>query len=142
MPQAGPAQQSAAPNEFRVDAACRIYETAPSPKGPVEHIYKDRGICAVDPMHSSSRTETEITTAGHRRTNVRIQEHTFALHNPTREPAVFVLEQGVPKGWQIDSDPRPESEAPSGKGTIATYRLHAAPGQTVELHVGMRNPPD
>ncbi|HEY8997908.1 MAG TPA: hypothetical protein VIM60_08415, partial [Edaphobacter sp.] len=105
------------------------------------HIYKDSGICAVDPAQESSRTETEITSTGHKRTHVKIAEHTFTLHNPTKQPAVFVLEYGVPKGWQVDSDPQPNRVDTAAKGSLATFLLHAQPGQTVSLHVGIRNPP-
>lgn len=131
-------QPSSVPNEFHVDGYCHISEIVNGPKGPVQHIYKDRGICAVDPAHVSSRTETDMNVAQRKRIHVTIREHTFTLHNPTTEAATFVLDQAVPKGWQIDSDPQPNKVV----GTVATYLVTVGPRQTVSLHVGERNPPE
>lgn len=130
-------QPSLTPNEFHVDGHCKIYETVNSPKGSKQHAYKDRGICAVDSVHESSRTETDMDVAQRKRIHVSTREHTFTLHNPTSEPATFVLEQAVPKGWEIDSDPQPNKIV----GTVATYLVAVAPRQTVSLHVGERNLP-
>jgi hypothetical protein len=136
--QQGSAGSSAdASNEFHVDGSCRVHETVTGPKGSKDHTYRDRGICAVDPVHVSYRTETDIASSPRKRTHVTIREHTFTFHNPTTQPAVFVLEQVVPKGWEIDSDPQPDKV----EGTVARFLIHAEPRQTVSVHVGMRNPP-
>jgi hypothetical protein len=134
----GPSAGPGIPNEFRVDGRCRIHEMVTTPKGPKEHVYRDRGICSVDSGQESSRTETDISATQRKRIHVKLLEHTFTLHNPTTERAVFVLEHVVPKGWQIDSDPQPNKV----EGTVATFLITAEPRQTVSLHVGERNPPD
>jgi hypothetical protein len=128
---------AASSNEFHVDGSCRVHETVTGPKGPKDHTYKDRGICAVEPVHVSYRTETDIASSPRKRVHVTIREHTFTFHNPTTEPAVFVLDQAVPKGWEIDSDPPPDK----AEGPVARFLIHAEPRQTVSVHVGMRNPP-
>jgi hypothetical protein len=128
---------ASAANEFHVDGSCRIHETVTGPKGPKDHSYRDRGICSVDPLHVSDRTETDIASSPRKRVHVAIREHTFTFHNPTTEPAVFVLDQVVPRGWEIDSDPPPNKL----EGTVARFLIHAQPRQTVSVHVGMRNPP-
>lgn len=130
-------QPSPAPNEFHVDGHCRLYETVSTPKGPKVHRYKDRGICSVDSVHETTRTETDMDLAQRKRNHVVIREHTFTFHNPTSEPAAFVLEQALPNGWEIDSDPQP-NKIESG---TATYIISVGPKQTVNLHVGERNPP-
>lgn len=130
-------QPSNAANEFHVDGSCHIYETVPGPKGPIARRYKDRGICDAGTVHESSRTETDMSLPRRNRIHVTIRERTFTLHNPTPEPATFVLEQKVPKGWEVDSDPQPNKL----EGTVATYVVLLAPRQTVSLHVGERNPP-
>ena len=128
-------QQSAVSKEFHVDGNCRIYDAA-DPK-TAQHTFRDRGICAVDPEHVSSRPETDFVNSVRKRINVTIREHTFTFHNPTQEPAMFVLNQAVPKGWQVDSEPAPNQVT----GPIATFLVSVEPGQTVSLHVGERNPP-
>src|SRR6184192_3393206 len=70
-----------AANEFHVDGSCRIHEMVTGPQGPKDHTYKDRGICSVDPFHSSVRTETDISATQRKRKLVKILEHTFTLHN-------------------------------------------------------------
>lgn len=133
-------------NEFHVDEQCHIYETVSGPKGLEEHIYRDRGICAVESPQTSFRTETEIVGDQRVRTHVTIRERSFTLHNPTSQSVTFVLNQTVPKGWQVDSDPQPNQFAPltsknkKATGTMATFLISAEPKQTVNLHVGERKP--
>jgi hypothetical protein len=47
----------------------------------------------------------------------------------------FVVNQPLPKGWRIDSDPQPIDL----QGSTATFRVIAEPGQIVRLHVGERS---
>lgn len=130
-------QNVASPGEFHVDGGCRIHDTIAGAQGIQPHSYRDRGICAVDTEHFSSRPETDIVNSQRKRVSVAIREHTFTFHNPTQEPTTFVLDQTVPRGWQVDSDPAPSKVS----GTVATFLLSVDPGQTVSLHVGERNPP-
>jgi hypothetical protein len=123
--------------EIHVDQGCRIHEVSPPSQGSKTHTFTDRGIRDVGNEHVSSRQETDIDDGKQTRRNVVIREHTFSLHNPTLEPVTFVLEQVVPKGWQVDSDPPPDTFI----GNVATFLVSARPGETVAIHVGERNPP-
>ena len=123
--------------EIDVDEGCRIYEAAPHSDGKKEHVYTDRGICDVGDVQVSDREETDFDDGKLKHGRVTIQEHTFTLHNPYPETVVFVLRQGVTKGWQIDSDPQPNRM----DGAVATFLVNVEPGQTVSLHVGERKPP-
>jgi hypothetical protein len=124
-------------HEIHVDQDCLIHEVAPHTGGMKQHVYTDRGICDVSDDKTSYRDETDVDDGRRRHRSVKIREHTFRLHNPSTEPVTFILEQSVTKGWEIDSDPQPNQMT----GTIATFLVHAEPGQTVSLHVGERNPP-
>jgi hypothetical protein len=130
-------QREPGPNEFDVDGDCRIYEMVLTAKGPKQHTYKDKGICSVDGGHETSITETDVSGGERRHITTKIREHTFTLHNPTSEPATFVVEQAVTPGWEIDSDPKPNEMV----GTIARFFVTAKPRETVSLHVGERNQP-
>jgi hypothetical protein len=123
--------------QINVDENCRISEVAPHSDGQKEHIYKDNGICQVSGERVSTREETTLDDDRRKHINVTIREHTFALHNPTANAVTFVVQQKVPEGWQIDSDPQPNSVT----GTIAAFLVDTDPGQTVNLHVGERKPP-
>jgi hypothetical protein len=124
-------------NRIYVDANCHIHEIAPHTGGMKEHVYTDRGICDVSDERDSTREETDVDDGKQRHRMVHIREHSFMLHNPRTEPVVFVVQQPVTKGWEIDSEPAPNTQAEM----IATYLVQAAPSQTVHLHVGERNPP-
>lgn len=125
------------PTEVHVDEKCHIHEIAPHSDGLKQHVYTDQGICSVSGNRVSEREETDVDDNKRTHTNVTIREHTFALHNPNDDPGTFVVEQKVPKGWQVDSDPQPNSLS----GTEATFLVVVAPGETANLHVGERKPP-
>jgi hypothetical protein len=44
------------------------------------------------------------------------------------------VERPVPKGWTVDSDPQPNRY----DGDNAVFPVHAAAGEIVRLHVGIR----
>lgn len=123
--------------QIQVDENCRIHEVAPHSNGLKQHVYTDRGVCDVGTYQISSREETDVDDAKRHHRTVTIREHTFTLHNPTPDPVTFVVEQGIPKGWAIDSDPLP-NEVTSG---TAVFLISAQAGETVALHVGERHPP-
>jgi hypothetical protein len=123
--------------EIHVDEKCHISEIAPHSDGLKQHVYTDRGICSVSGNAVSQREETDINDNKRIHRIVTIQEHTFALHNPNEDQVTFYVDQKVPKGWQIDSDPPPASV----NGSVATFIVVVAPGETANLHVGERNPP-
>jgi hypothetical protein len=124
-------------SEIHVDEKCHISEVAPHSDGLKQHVYTDRGICSVSGDAVTTRQETDIDDDKRIHRNVTIREHTFALHNPKDDPVTFIVDQKVPEGWQIDSDPLPNSI----NGADATFLVVVAPGETANLHVGERNPP-
>ena len=68
------------------------------------------------------------------RSRVTINEQEYVLQNISDEPVVFVVEQNVPNGWQVDSDPQPGELIPASVGDrkldkVAVFRVHADPGQ-------------
>ncbi len=86
----------------------------------------------------SQREETDLEDDKRINRTVTIREHTFALHNPNAETITFVVEQKVPKGWQVDSNPQPNGIV----GMIATFLVVVNAGETANLHVGERKPPE
>ena len=136
---AGRRQLSGEPpsDQIHVDQECRIHAIAPHTDGTKMRVFRNRGICDVTDLQSSSRYETDMADGKSRNRLVTIREHTFSLHNPTTEPVIFVLEQTVGKGWEIDSVPRPYKV----EDGMATFLIQAPPGTTVNVHVGERNPP-
>jgi hypothetical protein len=66
---------------------------------------------------------------------VTIREHEFVVQNVTGQQVVFMVQQAVPKGWSVDSDPQPTTVVDG----IASFPVYADPGQIVRLHVGMRH---
>lgn len=120
-----PALSNATLKEIRVDQNCRILPDRTT----------DPTVCRLESVHTSSHPE-EMTREGvTRRTEVYIAEQEYLLQNATGEPVIFVVEQLVPKGWNIDSDPQPTEV----QGTKALFRVGADPGQIVRLHVGLRH---
>lgn len=133
--------QAVDPAEIHVDGHCRILaqerpdSTQPYDK-PQYRLGHDGGICNFDGgrAHITTRKEENIVNGVVKRTTLTIREHTYLLHNPTQGPITFVVDELVPNGWTIDSDPKPNALANS----TATFRVHAEAGQTVRLHVGRR----
>ena len=125
------------PKKIYVDENCRIHDVPPSVTGGKPHIYTDRGICDVGTPQVSFREETDYVNNKRKERTIMIREHTFSLHNPTQQETTFVVEQRLHKGWQIDSDPQPH-EIEDG---VAVFLVKTEAGQSVDLHVGERNPP-
>lgn len=122
--------------EIHVDQDCHILPPAaepPTTKKP--RLRKDPVICHLESMAESNHVEEAITGNQIRRSKVRIQEQTYVLQNVTTAPVTFVVEQFVPEGWRVDSDPQPAKV----DGSTAIFQVNADPGQTVQLHVGLRH---
>jgi len=147
----GSAQRPAYPivQEIHVDGSCRILP-APDPvssnrKKPQP--IQDPVLCHIESPNSSAHMEEAIVGHELRRSRVEIAEHEFVLQNIASDPVIFVVEQPVSKGWQVDSDRQPVSieqvndhgSRHEWKGSIALFRVHAQPGQIVRLHVGERH---
>jgi len=129
---------SAAPDvamEIHIDGDCRI---VPDPALPVgagkTKPFHDNSICYLEGQHDSEHGEERIQGNQLLRSYVRVSEQTFVLQNITDQHIVFIVELPVPKGWSVDSDPQPNRYA----GSTAIFPVHAQPGETVRLHVGIR----
>ena len=123
--------------EIRVDQNCRLLLapaeiTAAAKKARNE---KDPVICHLENVLHSQHVEEAIVGNELRRSRVAVDEQTFVMQNISAEPAVFVVEQPVGKGWVVDSDPPPAAM----NGSAAVFRAHAQPGEIVRLHVGERH---
>ncbi len=121
--------------EIHIDGSCRI---VPDPLHPLPgHKLKpfhDAAICHLEAAHDSEHNEERIQGNQLLRFFVRVSEQTFVLQNITPDHIVFVVERPVPNGWTVDSDPQPNRF----DGGNAVFPVHAGPGETVSLHVGIR----
>lgn len=125
-----------APKKIYVDQNCRILpEPAQRIPGKKLRSYKDPVICHLETILSSEHQEERIVGNQLQRFWVRIAEQEYVLQNIADGPVIFVVEQSLPKDWTVDSDPQPEKVADS----IAIFSVHAAPGEIVRLHVGLRH---
>jgi hypothetical protein len=70
-----------------------------------------------------------------KQTYVSVIEREYLLQNTTDKPVAFIVDQPIPKGWHVDSDPQPINI----QNSTATFRVFAEPGQIVRLHVGQRS---
>jgi hypothetical protein len=141
------AQRPAYPivQEIHVDQSCRLIVAPAQPvtqgqdSGSNSHkrtrLKKDPVICHLESVNSSEHREEAIVGNELRRNRVEIEELEFVLQNIASDPVIFVVEQPVAKGWEVDSDPQPTEMV----GTTALFRVHAAPGEIVHLHVGERH---
>jgi hypothetical protein len=105
---------------------------------------QDPAICHLESVLTSAHMEESIQENELHRSRVTINEQEYVLQNISDEPVVFVVEQNVPNGWQVDSDPQPGELIPASVGDrkldkVAVFRVHADPGQAVRLHVGERH---
>jgi hypothetical protein len=105
---------------------------------------RDPAICHLETVLSSAHMEESIQDKELHRSRVTINEQEYVLQNISDVPVVFVVEQNVPNGWQVDSDPQPGEVIPASVGDskqdkVAVFRVNADPGQAVRLHVGERH---
>jgi hypothetical protein len=122
--------------QIHVDDGCRIL---PDPAVPVAGKKKPRPrtdpvICHLETVLSSNHLEETIVGSELRRSKVHVNEQTYVMQNITTEPVVFVVQQFVPQGWVVDSDPQPVAM----EGQVAIFQANAQPGEIVQMHVGMR----
>ncbi len=144
----GAAQRPAYPivQEILVKENCAISlpPTALSAANQKPKFELDPTICHLETVLVSAHTEKSVRDNEIRRSRVTIREQEYVLQNSFDDPVVFVVEQNVPKGWQVDSDPSPLTLIPASVGDpkfdkVAVFRIHAGPGQAVRLHVGERH---
>ena len=59
-------------------------------------------------------------------------EITYVVHNAAADSRTVIVEHPIRNGYTLDSDPKPEETTP----TLYRFRVAAASGETVRLHVG------
>ncbi len=64
-----------------------------------------------------------------------VAEEQYLVHNAAPDSRTVIVEQPRRPGWTLDSDPKPEETT----ATLYRFRVAAAPGQTVRLHIGERH---
>jgi hypothetical protein len=92
-------------------------------------------ICHLESVATSEHMEETLVGHELRRNWVNISEQGYVLQNITTEHVVFVVEELVPDGWVVDSDPQPVAM----QGQTAIFYAHAEPGEIVRMHVGLRH---
>lgn len=123
--------------DIHVDQECRLLP-APAYRdagGKRPRLRRDPVICHLESVANSEHREETIVGNELRRSDVSVTEQTYVLQNVTTGPAMFVVEEAVPQGWVVDSDPRPAETTAS----TAVFRVQAQPGEIVRLHVGLRH---
>jgi hypothetical protein len=122
--------------EIHVDSDCRILPAPDRPPvGDKDRPYHDPVVCHLETILSSGHREETVVGNELRRSDVRINEQEYVLQNIRTEPVIFVVEQYVPAGWTVDSDPQPKQV----EGTMALFVVNAQPHEIVRLHVGLRH---
>lgn len=64
-----------------------------------------------------------------------VAETEYLVHNAAAEPRTVIVEVPRLRGWELDSDPKPEEST----GTVYRFRVMTQAGETVRLHVGQRH---
>jgi len=148
-----------APAQQKPNAVPPPWEIAPAPSPkPVEVIYLNRDcallpdpsryvpgtewqlevhpeLCHLETVLNSRHDEETVVGDERKRCRIDIREHEYVLQNESEAPVLFVVAHAVPKKWTVDSDPQPVTYV----GPIAVFKVNAAPGEVVRLHVGMRH---
>jgi hypothetical protein len=90
------------------------------------------GVCHLESQLTSNSVKGAVVNGAVQRSVVVVKEQKYMLRDEFQEPVVFVVEQAVPDGWTVSSDPQPTKV----EGKVALFRVAAQPGQVVSLHVG------
>ncbi len=122
--------------EIHLTGDCRIYNREPLDKTAEKkpRYFRDAGICHQESKKHLKAAENTLKDGALVRVNYKINESDYLLHNFTSHPVAFVLDQPLPAGWHVITDPQPIST----DDHLAIYRVLAQPGQTVRLHTGQR----
>ena len=118
--------------EVHVDGQCLVRQESEGTGAPVYR--SDPFICRLESVHRSDHLETAMQDGVQTARHVTVREQEYVLRNTRTEPVVFIVEQEVPLGWRVDSDPQPVRM----DGTTAIFEVQAEPGQVVRLHTGER----
>jgi hypothetical protein len=92
----------------------------------------ETGVCHLESQLTSNSVKGAVVNGAVQRSVVVVKEQKYMLRDEFQEPVVFVVEQAVPDGWMVSSDPQPNKV----EGKVALFRVAAQPGQVVSLHVG------
>jgi hypothetical protein len=92
----------------------------------------DHAICHLESVLTSHHIEEALRDGVRQRNTVTVAEQEYLLQNVTSAPVTFVVEHALPEDWKVDSDPQPVKVVDD----TAFFRVNAAPGQIVRLHVG------
>jgi hypothetical protein len=125
-------------HEVHIDQFCRVLtpgHASPAHPNPIARYRYDNTVCHLESRNASSHWEQTAQNGVPKRIYVTAREHEYVLQNITGEPVTFVVEQSLPKGWSIDSEPQPDAML----GSAAIFRVVAQPDQIVRLHVGERS---
>lgn len=135
--QTAPVNSGDALQKIYVDQFCHILpdQTDLSVENDVSDLPMDPAVCHRESVLTSKHLEKTVKDGVSQRSIVNISEQEYLLQDVTTEPVAFVIEQLVPEGWQVDSEPQPAEMI----GSTAVFRVIAQSGQTVRLHVGMRH---
>lgn len=101
-------------------------------------VHYDPVVCHVEDAANSQHQEEQAFGTVFERVRVEVREQEFVLGNITLKPVVFFVLVPVPKGWVVDSDPQPKEMWDD----VAVFEAHAAGGELVRLHVGIRHTKD
>lgn len=132
-PPAPPAHFAIARDRILVDRRCHVLD-AQIDGIPTVRLQLDHILCQLQSVRTSQHHEEALLPASMQRTLVTVSEQEYLLDNVAPRPIDFVVQQYLPPGWTVDSDPQPEQLF----GSYAIFRVHAEPGQVVRLHVGER----
>ena len=92
----------------------------------------DAAVCHLESQLTSNHVKGEVVNGAVQRSVVVVKEQEYLLQDEFQTPVVFVVEQAVPDGWKVDSDPQPNAV----EGKVALFRVTVQPGQVARLHVG------
>jgi hypothetical protein len=92
----------------------------------------DSAVCHLESQLTSNHVKGTVVNGAVQRSVVVVKEQEYLLQDEFPQPVVFVVEQQVPDGWTVDSDPQPTKMI----GHTAVFKVAAQPGQIVRLHVG------
>ncbi len=84
------------------------------------------------PLSSSRTTSVTVSKGVLVFRTAEVAELEYLLHNSAAEPRTLILEHPRRQGFTLYSDPKPEETTPAAY----RFRVPAAPGETVRLHVG------
>jgi hypothetical protein len=100
---------------YAADQAVHVTTESQNQSNRVDHVTASKGVLVL-----------------HR---AEVREVTYVIHNAATTTRTIVLEHPVQQGFTLDSDTKPEETTP----TVYRFRVSAAPGETVRLHVGVKH---